>query len=175
MVKFKKIRIIPKINKKHKGFALAAAVIMMASVFGLSSSQAVNAQTAGIILKDGEATTEATTEGDGKTEEQKQTNIMDAQTTRIGFWEWEEVSSDNARSILSDSKYHASMLFYYDTDNNGEDCVATKPTGSRSWACIHHKNGSYVGFAHLYYPSNPKFVSNFVEAMKNYGRNQIFN
>ncbi len=50
MVKFKKIRIIPKINKKHKGFALAAAVIMMASVIGLSSSYAVNAQTAGIIL-----------------------------------------------------------------------------------------------------------------------------
>ena len=128
MVKFKKIRIIPKINKKHKGFALAAAVIMMASVFGLSSSYAVNAQTAGIILKDGEATTEATTEGDGKTEEQKQTNIMDAQTTRIGFWEWEEVTSDNARSILSDSKYHASMLipcYSQDTPamNGGTACV----------------------------------------------------
>ena len=73
---------------------------------------------------------------------------------------------DNSGMEIKGHEFH-----YYDTDNNGEDCVATKPTGSRSWACIHHKNGSYMGFAHLYYPSNPKFVSNFVEAMKNYGRN----
>ena len=71
----------------------------------------------------------------------------------------------------SGMKIKGHEFHYYDTDNNGEDCIATKPTGSRSWQCIHHINGSYMGFAHLYYPSNPNFVSNFVEAMKNYGRN----
>ncbi len=60
---------------------------------------------------------------------------------------------------------------YYDTDNNGSSFVATKPSGNRSWPCIHKVGGSYIGFPHLYYPSAPKFVEKFVEAMKNYGGN----
>lgn len=62
---------------------------------------------------------------------------------------------------------------YYDTDNNGDDCLAKKPTGARQWNCIHKINGSYIGFPHLYYPSNPDFVKNFVEVMKKYGEHQI--
>ncbi len=58
---------------------------------------------------------------------------------------------------------------YFDTDNNGEDCLAIKPTGDKAWNCIHKIGGSYLGFPHLYYPSNPEFVKNFVEAMKLYG------
>ena len=58
---------------------------------------------------------------------------------------------------------------YYDTDNNGEGCVAKKPSGNRSWSCIHRGNGSWIGFPHLYYPSNPEFIKSFVEVMKNYG------
>lgn len=58
---------------------------------------------------------------------------------------------------------------YYDTDNNGGCCIATKPFGGKSWKCIHSKNGSYIGFPHLYYPSNPEFIIKFVEVMKNYG------
>lgn len=58
---------------------------------------------------------------------------------------------------------------YFDTDNNGEDCMAKKPTGNRSWQCIHHDGKSYLGFPHLYYPSAPEFLTKFVEAMKKYG------
>ncbi len=58
---------------------------------------------------------------------------------------------------------------YYDTDNNGEACLAKKPTGTKEWRCIHKSGSSYMGFPHLYYPSNPDFVKNFVEAMKKYG------
>ncbi|MCR5195086.1 MAG: cobyrinate a,c-diamide synthase [Pseudobutyrivibrio sp.] len=60
---------------------------------------------------------------------------------------------------------------YYDSDNNGDSLVATKPTGNRSWQCIHKSGNSFMGFPHLYYPSSPKFVDDFVEAMKKYGRN----
>lgn len=59
---------------------------------------------------------------------------------------------------------------YYDTNNNGTACRATKPTGSKSLQCMHKLNGGYVGFPHLYYPSAPEFVDKFVEAMRNYGR-----
>lgn len=58
---------------------------------------------------------------------------------------------------------------YFDTDNNGCDYKAIKPSGSRSWECIHAINGGLVGFPHLYYLSNPGFINKFVEAMKNYG------
>lgn len=58
---------------------------------------------------------------------------------------------------------------YYDTDNNGMDCLARKPKSDKQWNCIHRQNGSYMGFPHLYYPSNPDFVKNFVEVMKEYG------
>ncbi|MCR5632173.1 MAG: hypothetical protein K6F60_01640 [Eubacterium sp.] len=109
MVKFRKIRIIPKINKKHKVFATTAAVIIMASVFGISSSYAVNAQESDSILMAGETTTETTT-GEDKKEEKKPSNQMDADTTRIGFWEWEEVTTDNIRTLMSDQKFHASMI-----------------------------------------------------------------
>jgi len=59
---------------------------------------------------------------------------------------------------------------YYDTDNNGENLLAKKPTGNRSWKCMHQVNGGFLGFPHLYYPSEPEFVSRFVEAMKSYGK-----
>ncbi len=59
---------------------------------------------------------------------------------------------------------------YFDTDNNGEDLVATKPATKASYSCGYKLGNSYLGFPHLYYPSSPKFVENFVEAMKNYGR-----
>ena len=73
------------------------------------------------------------------------------------------ILSDNDISIKG-HEFH-----YYDTDNNGNDCIARKPKSDRQWSCIHKIDGSYIGFPHLYYPSNPDFVKNFVEVMKKYG------
>ena len=74
-------------------------------------------------------------------------------------------------AIIDDGerKIKGHEFHYYDTDNNGSDCKATKPSSTRSWQCIHKANGGFVGFPHLYYLSNPDFIKNFVEAMKNYG------
>ncbi len=69
------------------------------------------------------------------------------------------------------NKIKGHEFHYYDTDNNGEDMTATKPVTNRSWKCGHKTDKSCMGFAHLYYPSAPDFVTNFVEAMKNYGGN----
>lgn len=59
---------------------------------------------------------------------------------------------------------------YYDTDNNGEDMVVTKSSTGKSYNAMHRINGGFVGFPHLYYPSAPEVVSDFVEVMKNYGK-----
>ena len=58
---------------------------------------------------------------------------------------------------------------YYDTTNNGVDMTAVKPATGRSYECMHANSNSYMGFAHLYYPSSPDFVFKFVEAMRIYG------
>ena len=58
---------------------------------------------------------------------------------------------------------------YYDTNNNGDDCRAKKPSGKQEYSCIHKNGMSHIGFAHLYYPSSPEFIKSFVEAMKDYG------
>ena len=51
---------------------------------------------------------------------------------------------------------------YYDSTLNGSDCVAKKPSTQKSWECMHLIEGSYLGFPHLYYPSNPEFVRDFL-------------
>jgi cobyrinic acid a,c-diamide synthase len=59
---------------------------------------------------------------------------------------------------------------YYDTDNNGKELLITKASTGTCYRANHKINGGYAGFSHLYYPSKPEVVSDFVEVMKNYGR-----
>lgn len=53
---------------------------------------------------------------------------------------------------------------YYDSDNLGEAFLAKKPTGNRSWRCIHSTNTLYAGFPHLYFYANPKVALSFLIA-----------
>lgn len=55
---------------------------------------------------------------------------------------------------------------YFDSTQNGGDCVATKPVDRRQWDCIHASENQFLGFAHLYYPSNPAFVEHFIGQCK---------
>lgn len=57
---------------------------------------------------------------------------------------------------------------YYDSEDNGADCVAKKPVSGKSWDCVHETDCAYLGFPHLYYPSNPAFVRHFVETAMRY-------
>ena len=57
----------------------------------------------------------------------------------------------------------------YDTEYNGEDCLAIKPVTGRSYPCIVSNDTCFLGFPHLYYPSNPAFVKNFIRKAKEYG------
>ncbi len=51
---------------------------------------------------------------------------------------------------------------YWDTDSNGESCTAVKPSGKRSWPCMHVYKNTVAGFPHLYYPSKPEFAAEFM-------------
>lgn len=57
---------------------------------------------------------------------------------------------------------------YFDTDDNGDACLAVKPVTERSWPCMHRINGGLAGFPHLYYPSAPSFVTDFAGKCRAY-------
>jgi len=57
---------------------------------------------------------------------------------------------------------------YYDSTNNGKDAVAVKPVTGKEYSCIMDGETYWMGFAHLYYPSNPIFAKQFVAKTQKY-------
>lgn len=56
----------------------------------------------------------------------------------------------------------AHEFHYWDSTANGNDCIAVKPSGKRSWECIHAGGNIFAGFPHLYYRSNLNFIRRFL-------------
>ena len=70
--------------------------------------------------------------------------------------------------LLPDQQIRAHEFHHYDSPVNGNACIAEKPASGRKWECIHADETHWWGFPHLYYPSNPQFVQNFIAAAKAY-------
>lgn len=85
---------------------------------------------------------------------------------RFGYIEIEEKQSS---FLPPGEKIRGHEFHYYDTEYNGEDCRAIKPVTGRSYPCIVSNKTCFLGFPHLYYPSNPDFVGNFIKKAKEYG------
>lgn len=73
-----------------------------------------------------------------------------------------EISEGRPRFLSENLSVKAHEFHYYDSDNNGTCCIATKPVTGKKWECIHTTERSWWGYPHLYYPSNPEFVEHFV-------------
>ena len=84
---------------------------------------------------------------------------------RFGYMSVKSVKN----TMLADKNqsFRAHEFHYYDSDNNGESCVAVKPVSGTSWTCIHEDDRNWWGYPHLYYPSNPEFARSFVEKAEN--------
>lgn len=59
-------------------------------------------------------------------------------------------------------RIRAHEFHYFDSTDNGRACRAVKPAGSRSWECMVVRGNIMAGFPHLYYPSDPQFIVNFL-------------
>lgn len=57
----------------------------------------------------------------------------------------------------------AHEFHYFDSENCGDDFLAKKPVGGRSWRCTHANDRQIVGFPHLYYYGNPLVPQAFLE------------
>lgn len=82
-----------------------------------------------------------------------------AKLVRFGYIELQE-KRDNFLEKGTCIKAHE--FHYYDSTDNGADCVASKPVSGRNYDCVMTGEHYWMGFPHLYYPSNPTFARNFV-------------
>ena len=84
---------------------------------------------------------------------------------RFGYIELEESSG---HFLPHGSRIRAHEFHYYDSEDNGADCTAYKPTTGRNYPCIHVGENHWYGFPHLYYPSCPAFAERLVEKAAQY-------
>lgn len=88
---------------------------------------------------------------------------------RFGYIELEEKHNN---FLPTDEKIRAHEFHYYDSTDNGADCIATKPATGRSYDCVISHDNYWLGFPHLYYPSNPHFAESLVRKAYEYRRNK---
>lgn len=84
---------------------------------------------------------------------------------RFGYIELEEKKSCFLRE---GERIRGHEFHYFDSMDNGSDCLAIKPATGRSYSCVMEGEYYWMGFPHLYYPSNPAFAESFVEKARNY-------
>ena len=74
--------------------------------------------------------------------------------SRFGYIELETEDGERLRG----HEFH-----YWESEAPGQAWTARKPESDRSWKCVHGENGSYWGFPHLYYPSNPAWLERWLD------------
>ena len=84
---------------------------------------------------------------------------------RFGYVEIRENKSCflPAGQLIKGHEFH-----YFDSTDNGDGCTAQKPTTGREYSCVMEGDNYWMGFPHLYYPSNPFFAENFVKKAGKY-------
>jgi cobyrinic acid a,c-diamide synthase len=83
-------------------------------------------------------------------------------TGRLVRFGYVEVN-DNGRCFLkNDTSVRGHEFHYYESGLENYDCTAVKPGTDKSYSCIVAGDDHWLGFPHLYYPSNPEFAVSFV-------------
>lgn len=85
--------------------------------------------------------------------------VYTGKSVRFGYMELREKEKNFLKqgSSIKGHEFH-----YYDSEENGQDCLAQKPVTKSSWECILDKGEHFWGFPHLYYLSQPDFVKSFI-------------
>ena len=84
---------------------------------------------------------------------------------RFGYIELQEKESE---FLPEGEKIRGHEFHYYDSTDNGESCIAVKPVTGRSYPGVIGTENWFLGFPHLYYPSNPGFVASFVKKARDF-------
>ena len=90
----------------------------------------------------------------GKTEKKER-------LVRFGY---AELSAQERNTFLmEEERIKAHEFHYWDSDNNGNAWRATKPSGNRSWECMHVTDTMLAGYPHLYFYSNLQVPIRFLQ------------
>lgn len=77
-------------------------------------------------------------------------------------------------NFLREGEYIRGHEFhYYDSTNNGDDCIIQKPVTGREYESVIEGDNLWAGFPHLYYPSNPSFAKMFVQKAVEYKKHRV--
>ncbi|MDE6014274.1 MAG: nicotinate-nucleotide--dimethylbenzimidazole phosphoribosyltransferase, partial [Acetatifactor sp.] len=85
---------------------------------------------------------------------------------RFGYIQVETCSPGilgDAGQLIKGHEFH-----YWDSTENGSDCMAAKPVGGKPYSCMVHTAHMAAGFPHLYYYSNPQAVFGFMQCCLRY-------
>ncbi len=89
----------------------------------------------------------------------------EGRSTRFGYI---TVKENTEGTFLGKNEIRGHEFHYFDSEDNGDDCIAVKPVGNKKWLCIHADGSRWLGFPHLYYYSCPAYAYNFLKAAKKY-------
>ena len=78
------------------------------------------------------------------------------------------IKENTEGTFLGNQEIRGHEFHYFDSEDNGDDCIAVKPFGNKKWLCIHADSNKWMGFPHLYYYSCPDYVCNFLKAARKY-------
>ncbi|MBO5336516.1 MAG: cobyrinate a,c-diamide synthase [Lachnospiraceae bacterium] len=84
---------------------------------------------------------------------------------RFGYIELEEKQS---WFLPEGERIRGHEFHYFDSECNGSDCLAVKPVTGKNYPCVLAGEHFWLGFPHLYYPSNPAFAQSFVDKARRY-------
>lgn len=89
-------------------------------------------------------------------------------TGRLVRFGYVEIQERQSSFLPEGEKIRGHEFHYYDSTLNGEDAWAVKPAAGSRYPCVIKGETYWMGFPHLYYPSNPAFARQFVEKVKKY-------
>ena len=84
-----------------------------------------------------------------------------------------EISEKKSCFLPEGESIKGHEFHYFDSSNNGDSCIAKKPVTGRVYDSIIADDNLWIGFPHLYYPSNPSFAKNFVEKAAHYKKHCV--
>jgi cobyrinic acid a,c-diamide synthase len=92
--------------------------------------------------------------------------VIDAKawrTSKLGRFGYVELTALTDGGLFNKGeKIKAHEFHYFESGDCGENLLAVKPTGTRSWKCIHAEGNLVAGFPHLFYESDPDLVVRFL-------------
>ncbi|MBD5463322.1 MAG: cobyrinate a,c-diamide synthase [Lachnospiraceae bacterium] len=89
-------------------------------------------------------------------------------TDRLVRFGYIEIQEEGNFFLSKGKRVKGHEFHYFDSTDNGNGAVALKPVTGRSYPCIMAGENYWMGFPHLYYPSNPEFARSFVEKTSQY-------